>query len=111
VTTHLGGQPLTSGATRDYTDATAPGNVSDYLSDELGFGRLLDFGLIVPRLQQLYEWSSHGLGARGLLDCTRDGALTYGWPFADRELWRPGKTFLPQMAHRAFPPERLVVTR
>jgi hypothetical protein len=86
-----------------------PGNVSDYLSDEIGFGRLLDYGLIVPRLQQLYGWSSHQLGAPGLLDCTRDGALTYAWPFADREVWRPRKTFLLQAAHRAFPPERVIM--
>jgi hypothetical protein len=24
-------------------------------------GRLVDFGMIVPRLQQLYQWSAHGL--------------------------------------------------
>jgi hypothetical protein len=29
-----------------------------YLGDELGFGRLLDYGIIGPRLQQLYEWSA-----------------------------------------------------
>jgi hypothetical protein len=38
-------------------------DVSRYLSNELGFGRLLDFGVIVPRLQQLYEWSAHELRA------------------------------------------------
>ena len=28
-------------------------DVDSYVADELGFGRLLDYGLIVPRLQQL----------------------------------------------------------
>src|SRR4029450_7619015 len=32
--------------------------VGSYLDDELRFGRLVDFGVIVPRLQQLYEWSA-----------------------------------------------------
>src|SRR3954453_8649700 len=41
--------------------------VESYLSDELGFGRLLDYGVIVPRLQALYEWSAQQLGAPGLL--------------------------------------------
>jgi hypothetical protein len=41
------------------------GEVNNYLSNELGFGRLLDYGVIVPRLQQLYEWSAHELGAPG----------------------------------------------
>jgi hypothetical protein len=27
-------------------------NVGDYLADEVGFGRLLDFGVIVPRLER-----------------------------------------------------------
>jgi hypothetical protein len=81
-------------------------NVSDYLSDELRFGRLLDFGVIVPRLQQLYEWSAHELGAPGLLTCTRDGALTYAWPFEERDVWRPAKSFTIGLARRALPAGR-----
>jgi hypothetical protein len=81
-------------------------NVGDYLSDELGFGRLLDFGVIAPRLQQLYQWSAHELGAPGLLDCIRDGSMTYAWPFEERGVWRPRKSVTLQMAHRMLPPER-----
>jgi hypothetical protein len=77
-----------------------------YLSDELGFGRLLDYGVIVPRLQRLYEWSAHELAAPGLLDCIRDGALTYAWSFEDRGVWQPPKSFIVQMAQRALPPQR-----
>jgi hypothetical protein len=58
-------------------------SVRSYLGDELGFGRLLDYGVIAPRLQQLYEWSARELAAPGLLDCIRDGALTYAWPVAE----------------------------
>jgi hypothetical protein len=82
------------------------GEVGNYLSNELGFGRLLDYGVIVPRLQRLYEWSAHELGAPGLLDCTRDGALTYAWLFEERGVWRPRRSFVLRMAHRALPPER-----
>ena len=39
--------------------------VATYLERELGFGRLVDYGVIVPRLQQLYEWSAHGVGSAG----------------------------------------------
>ena len=81
-------------------------NVGDYLSDELGFGRLLDFGVIVPRLQQLYEWSAHELGAPGLLDCIRDGSMTYAWPFEERGVWHPRRSITLQMAGRMLPPER-----
>jgi hypothetical protein len=80
--------------------------VSHYLSNELGFGRLLDYGVIVPRLRQLFEWSAREVGAPGLLECTRDGAMTYAWPFEERDVWRPRRSFVLQMAHRALPPER-----
>ena len=82
------------------------GNVGDYLSDELGFGRLLDYGVIVPRLQQLYEWSAHELSEPGLLDCIRGGSMIYAWPFEERSVWHPRKSALLRLAHRMLPPER-----
>src|SRR6185503_16302199 len=33
-----------------------------YIADEQHLGRLLDYAVIVPRLQQLYEWSARELG-------------------------------------------------
>jgi hypothetical protein len=77
--------------------------VRSYLSAELGFGRLLDFGLIVPRLRELYKWSAHELGAPGLLDCARDGALTYAWPYEDRDVWVPKRSITVRIVHRAIP--------
>jgi hypothetical protein len=82
------------------------GSARSYLGAELGFGRLLDYGVIVPRLQQLYEWSAHELAAPGLLDYVHDGALTYAWPVEDRDVWQPRKSLILQLAHRALPPER-----
>lgn len=81
------------------------GSVRSYLRDELGFGRLLDFGVILPRVQQIYQWSAHELGAPGLLECVRDGAMTYAWSFEDRSVWQPSKSVILQMARRALPPE------
>jgi len=82
------------------------GSVQFYLGAELSFGRLVDYGVIVPRLRQLYEWSAHELAAPGLLDCARDGALTYAWSFEDRSVWQPPKSVILQMTQRALPPER-----
>ena len=65
------------------------GNVGTYLERELGFGRLLDYGVIAPRLQLLYEWSAEELDEPGLISCVRDGALTYAWALEDRDVWRP----------------------
>ena len=81
-------------------------SVQSYLSNEQGFGRLLDFGVIVPRLQQIYEWSAHELGAPGLLECVHEGALTYAWPFEDRSVWEPARSFILKLTLRALPPER-----
>jgi len=80
--------------------------VGFYLDAELGFGRLVDFGVIVPRFQQLYEWSARELRVPALVDCVRDGALTYAWAFEDRDVWRPPDSFILRMAHRALPPAR-----
>ena len=62
--------------------------------------------MIIPRLQQLYAWSAHELAAPGLLDCARDGAMTYAWSLEDRDVWQPPKSFILQLARRALPPER-----
>jgi len=77
--------------------------VEYYRGAELSFGRLLDYGVIVPRLQQLYAWSAQELAAPGLLECVRDGALVYAWPFEDRAVWRPPNSFVVRLAHRALP--------
>jgi hypothetical protein len=82
------------------------GGARFYLGDELGFGRLVDYGVITPRLRQLYEWSADELAAPGLLDCIRDGALTYAWSFEDRDVWQPPKSLLVHLARRAVPPQR-----
>jgi hypothetical protein len=75
-----------------------------YLGQEHGFARLVDFGMIVPRLQRLYEWSARELAAPGLLDCVRDGALTYAWPFEDRHVWDPPRSLGLPLIHRILPP-------
>jgi hypothetical protein len=82
------------------------GDVDEYLSDELSFGRLLDFGMIVPRLQQLYEWSARELHAPGLLDCARDGSLVYAWRFEDRNVWHPTSSRTVRSVRRLLPAER-----
>jgi len=75
-----------------------------YLGRELGFGRLVDYGVIAPRLQQLYEWSAHELAAPGLMDCIQDGALTYAWSYEDRSFWQPPHSLMVSLARRAVPP-------
>jgi hypothetical protein len=83
-------------------------DVRFYLDEERGFGRVLDYGMITPRLQQLYEWSARELAAPGLLGCIREGVLTYAWPFENRDVWCPPKSLSVRTVRRVLPPVRRV---
>lgn len=63
-----------------------------YIADEQRAGRTLDYAVIVPRLQRLYEWSARELGDARLLDLVRDGSPVYAWPFEQRQVWRRPQT-------------------
>jgi hypothetical protein len=49
--------------------------VEDYVRDENSFGRILDYAVMRPPLQRLYEWPAAGLEQPGLTDLIRDGTL------------------------------------
>ncbi len=63
-------------------------DVERYIADEQRLGRMLDYAVIVPRLQCLYEWSSKELDEPRLLELVRDGSPIYAWPFEQRHVWR-----------------------
>jgi len=62
-------------------------DVDSYVTDERRLGRLLDYAVIVPRLQPLYEWSADELGEPRLLELVRDGNPIYAWSYAERHVW------------------------
>jgi hypothetical protein len=63
-------------------------DVERYIADEQRLGRMLDYAVIVPRLQRLYEWSAEELAEPRLLELVRDGNPIYAWPFEQRHVWR-----------------------
>jgi hypothetical protein len=63
-------------------------DVEWYIADEQRLGRLLDYALIAPRLQRLYEWSAEELGQPLLLGLVRNGSPIYAWPYEQRHVWR-----------------------
>jgi hypothetical protein len=63
-------------------------DVEWYIADEQRLGRLLDYAVIAPRLQRLYEWSVEELGETRLLGLVRDGSPIYAWPYEQRHVWR-----------------------
>jgi hypothetical protein len=62
-------------------------DVDRYIADEHRLGRILDYAVIVPRLQRVYEWSAEELGEPRLLEFVRDGSPIYAWPFEERYVW------------------------
>ncbi|MBL7498029.1 hypothetical protein I6A84_34650 [Frankia sp. CNm7] len=76
-----------------------------YLAEEHRLGRLLDYGVIQPRLQRLYEWSALELGLPGLRGLVRDGNPIYAWSYADRHVWTLDDASLPvRVLRRATSP-------
>jgi hypothetical protein len=81
--------------------------VADHVAAEQHVGQILDYGIIGPRLQQLYEWSATELDQPELLGCIRDGSPTYAWSFADRHVWHPEHPpAVVRAIRRALPPPR-----
>jgi hypothetical protein len=63
-------------------------DVQRYVADEQRLGRMLDYAVILPRLQRLYEWSAHELDEPRLRELVRDGNPIYAWPLEQRHVWR-----------------------
>jgi hypothetical protein len=63
-------------------------DVERYIADEQRLGQMLDYAVIAPRLQRLYEWSADELGEPRVLELVREGSPIYAWPFEDRHVWR-----------------------
>ncbi|HXF00253.1 MAG TPA: hypothetical protein VN458_07885 [Solirubrobacterales bacterium] len=64
------------------------GAVERYIADERRLGRVLDYAVIAPRLQDLYEWSVDELAEPRLLQLVRQGNPIYAWRFEERHVWR-----------------------
>jgi hypothetical protein len=62
-------------------------DIGAYLADENSLGRMLDYGVIAPRVQSLYDWSAQELGHPALRQLSRDGIPTYAWPHPEPDVW------------------------
>lgn len=82
------------------------GALEDYIAGEHTLGRLLDVGVIVPRLAELYRWSADEMQIPALTDLVSDATPTYAWDPHDREPWAPPPTRLVRTVRRALPPPR-----
>ena len=63
--------------------------IEDLVAVENRLGRMLDYGVISARIEELYAASARALGEPRLLDLVRDGAPAYEWPAELRDVWEP----------------------
>lgn len=60
-----------------------------YVTAENNLGRLLDYGVILPRLEPLYEWSAAELCQPALAELVQQGTPNYVVPSEAAPYWRP----------------------
>jgi hypothetical protein len=61
--------------------------IDEILAAENAIGRLIDYGVLLPRAQALYEFAAEDLGEPALLEFIAHGNLVYAWPYEDRAAW------------------------
>jgi hypothetical protein len=79
------------------------GELAPYLADEHTVGRLLDLGVILPRLAELYRWTAIELALPGAEALVSGEVPAYAWDPDDRAPWSPPPTRLVRAARRVVP--------
>ena len=75
------------------------------LASEGRFGRLLDYGVIGPRLTDLYAFSAASLGEPRLMALIDEGVPCYCWPATVRDPWlETSQRRLPRLVYRTTRP-------
>ena len=62
-------------------------SIDQILALENYAGRVIEYGVILPKMQELYEFAASDLDEPRLLDLVRDGFPVYAWPYEDRNAW------------------------
>jgi hypothetical protein len=79
-------------------------DVETYVAIEHGFGHMLDIGIIAPRFERLYDWSSEILALSGLPRLVDGSTPTYAWDSTDdAEVWDFKPSRLARLARRVIP--------
>ena len=82
------------------------GELDDYIATEHTVGRLLDLGVIAPRLRELYRWSAGELGLPAIAELVSDVTPAYAWDPTDREPFSPVPTRFVGVVRRTLPLRR-----
>jgi hypothetical protein len=63
--------------------------IDQILQAENYLGRLIDYGVILPRAHALYVHAASELREPQLLELLRNGWPVYSWPYDERDVWTP----------------------
>jgi hypothetical protein len=78
-------------------------DLTPFVAAENGFGRLLDFGIIQPRLRALYDWSAEELGVPELAELLVGDVPAYAWDPDDAADWAPSRRPTVRLIRRLVP--------
>ena len=67
-------------------------SITEILDAENFAGRLVDYGILLPRAQSLYEFAATDLDEPRLRDFIENGNPTYAWHYDDRGAWEPRRS-------------------
>lgn len=65
------------------------GSVAEVIDGESRLGRMIDYGVIRTRVDDLYASSARALSEPLLADLIREGEPAYAWPVSQQSVWRP----------------------
>jgi hypothetical protein len=66
-------------------------SMQEILAAENYLGRLIDYGMVLPRAHALYVHAASELDEPQLLEMLRDGWPVYSWPYQERDVWTTSK--------------------
>ncbi len=78
-------------------------DVTPYLTGERSLGRVLDKGIIQPRLRVLYDWAADELGLPDLAGLLVGDIPAYAWDPHDVEEWSSDPRWPARLARRVVP--------
>jgi hypothetical protein len=66
----------------------ARSDIETVLAEENYLARIMDYGIIAPRIAKLYRHAAEDLGEPRVLEFCRDEYPVYAWPYEQRHVWR-----------------------
>ena len=68
--------------------------IDKVLADENYLARVMDYGIIAPRIPQLYRSAADDLNEPRVVDLCTDEYPVYAWPYEQRYVWRTDRSRL-----------------